>query len=379
MSARTDTVRELSRGVPAWFDNSGPQSDVVISTRVRLARNLANHQFPGKSSASEKRSVFERVASVFDDSSKLRGTFSIINFAQLPRLQQQYLVEERIASPDMLSIDGDRGVISDRTRRINILINEEDHLRLQCLDSGFRPQETWGVLDMLDDNLGQKLPFSFDSRRGFLTCCPTNSGTGLRVSFLMHLPGLILTKVIDATLQGASQMGISTRGFFGEHSDVVGNFFQLSNQATMGAHESEFLDSTQKVIREVAICERKARERILRDARLEITDKVFRSWGILLHACTLTVTEYLNLASALRLGIECGIFDKITIPELNRITMLVMPAHLQLFNKTELDETQIGVARADMVRKLLQKKKTKNGLREKNREPDDGSSSGRKN
>ncbi len=167
-----------------------------------------------------------------------------------------FLAEERVVSPDILSLDGERGVAYDSSRRINIMINEEDHIRMQCMDSGFKPEELWEIINDIDDLLGQKLHFAFDSKRGFLTCCPTNSGTGLRISFLMHLPGLVLTKAIDAVLQGASQMGISTRGFFGEHSEVLGNFFQLSNQATMGAHETEFIKNTQKIIKDVAAHEK---------------------------------------------------------------------------------------------------------------------------
>jgi protein arginine kinase len=342
--------------VPAWFDNKGPQGDSIISTRVRLARNIAKHQFPYRASNLERTRVFNEVADIFKHSMHFRS-FDIINFAQLAKIEQQFLVEERVASPDLLNRDGDRGVICDGSRRVTVMVNEEDHLRIQAIDSGFRPQEIWSVIDMLDDNLGQKLPFSYDTRMGFLTSCPTNSGTGMRISFLMHLPGLVLTKAIDAVLMGASQTGISTRGFFVEHSEVVGNFFQLSNQATMGAHENDFLENTQKVIAEIAGFEQKAREKICRDAKLEITDKIHRSYGILLHAKTLSVAEFMNLSSSLRFGIQCGLFDALTIEALNRITMLIMPAHIQLFEKKELSDIDIGVKRADRVRELLLNKK----------------------
>lgn len=344
--------------LPAWFNNSGPDSDVIISSRIRLARNLEHRPFPYHANANERKLVYNEICGVLQHDSRL-PEFSMLNFSEMEKLQQQFFVEERMASPDLMSFEGERGVAYDPTHRLNVMINEEDHLRIQGLDSGYQPEQLWEVLNNLDDILGRKLRFAFDHRRGFLTCCPTNSGTGLRISFLMHLPGLVLTKTIDAVLQGASQMGISTRGFFGEHSEVVGNFFQLSNQATMGAHESEFLSSTQKIICEVINHEREARKKIMNEASLELTDKIYRAYGILLHARTLSVTECLNLTSALRLGINTGLFDAITIEELNRITLLSMPAHLQVFRQKNMDETEISVARAELVRELLTKRKRK--------------------
>ncbi|NLG17701.1 MAG: ATP--guanido phosphotransferase [Fibrobacter sp.] len=344
--------------LPAWFDDNGPDKDVVTSTRVRLARNLAKRRFPYHASANERKQAFKEIAAVIENENRFRS-FDLANFSDLKSLAQMFLVEERVASPDMLTIEGDRGVLFDSSRRVNVMINEEDHLRIQCLDSGFRPAELWSVVSLIDDLLGSKLTYAYDSRRGFLTSCPTNSGTGLRVSFLMHLPGLVLTKAIDAVLQGASQMGISTRGFFGEHSEVVGNFFQLSNQATMGAHENDFLGNTQKIIREIIDHERSARERIIRDADLELSDKIHRAYGILLHAKALSLPECLNLTSSLRLGVVTGLFDQITIEELNRITLISMPAHLQVFYEKGMDEREMTRIRADLVRELLTKRRRK--------------------
>lgn len=344
--------------LPSWFDNQGIDSDVFVSTRIRLARNLSAHRFPFSASPNERKKIFDEVTSVIKKESLFKS-FETVNFTGLKKVEQQFLAEERVVSPDLLGLDGERGVSFDSSRRINIMINEEDHIRMQCMDSGFQPAEIWEIINNIDDFLGQRLRFAFDSRRGFLTCCPTNSGTGLRISFLMHLPGLVLTKAIDAILQGASQMGISTRGFFGEHSEVLGNFFQLSNQATMGAHENDFLYSTQKIIKDVANHERKAREKVIKDAKLELTDKIYRAYGILLHARTLSVGECLNLTSALRTGIISGLFDLITIEELNRIAMLAMPAHLQVYFGSKMDETEMAVARANLVRELLTKKKRK--------------------
>jgi protein arginine kinase len=339
---------------PAWFSGEGPESDVIISTRVRLARNLAGHRFPFRASLNERKKAFAEIWGALQRIPQY-NVFDFINFTDLTELQREILVEERIVSPELLSRDGDRGVVSDSSRRINLMVNEEDHLRLQNMDAGYRPRALWEMLNIIDDVLGRSLAFAFESSRGFLTSCPTNSGTGLRVSFLMHLPGLVLTKTIDQVLQGAAQMGLAVRGFFGEHSDSVGNFFQLSNQATMGASENEFIEGTCGIIEKTVGFEREARKRILRDASLELSDKIFRSWGIMLHARTLRVDEFLNLASAVRLGIACGIFDLISADSLNRLTMLVLPAHLQAYGKRIMNEEEQALSRAALVRAVFEK------------------------
>jgi protein arginine kinase len=343
------TERSAPFAVPKWFSGAGPDADVVISTRVRLARNCARYRFPVRSSLFERKQVFEEVTSAFKQSPPYND-YNNFNCSKLNKIEQQYLVEERLISADLLTAQGDRGVICDIAQRICIMVNEEDHIRMQAMDCGCCPLDLWNILDGIDDTLGMQLEFAFENRRGFLTSCPTNSGTGLRVSFLMHLPACILTKNIDQVLLAASQMGVSTRGFFGEHSNVVGSFFQLSNAATMGATETEFLENTKRVILKTAEAERKARERILSDAQRELTDKIQRAFGILTHAVMLDVDEFLNLSSALRLGIECNLFHETTVPQLNRLTLRIMPAHLQTYFKKTMNDDDLKVARAETVK-----------------------------
>jgi protein arginine kinase len=356
-------MERLSR-LPVWFDGSGSGADVVFSTRVRVARNLAGHRFPQHASNPERRAVFNKVADALGSLpvSRVRrgqpeGAFSIVNFSQIDELDRRLFVERRIASPELLRSDGDRGVVYDIGRPATIMVNEEDHLRFQCLDSGCSPLEAWAKVDRLDEQLGHSLEYAYDRKKGFLTSYPANSGTGLRVSYLMHLPGLILTRAIDAVLQGASQMGVAARGFFGEQSSVVGGLFQLSNQAGIGANERDFLTGSRRVVEEVLGCEREARLRLLKDAKLELTDKIYRAYGILQQARTLSVAEFLNLTSALRLGIDCGVFAEVSIVDLNNATLLVMPAHLQKQAGRELDESECSVTRAERVRELLFRKK----------------------
>ncbi len=343
---------ESPETLPAWLSGEGPDSDVVVSTRVRLARCLAGHQFPATASLKHRTAAFDEIVSVMTKLPRYERC-ELFNFMQCERLHQEFLVENRVASPDLLHAEGDRGVLVDDVSRLSIIINEEDHLRLQCLDCGYRPGDTWRVLSEVDNEIGGHLVFAFDKRRGFLTSCPTNSGTGLRVSFLMHLPGLILTKTVDSVLQGASQMGIAVRGFFGEHSCVVGSFFQLSNQATMGRSEEEFLRSTGEAVGEVIRCERRARQTILRDAKAELGDKVYRAYGILIYARSLSMDELLNLTSAVRLGVESGIFGRVSVRVLNRMILLGMPAHLQFYCGRELNEEECASRRAELAREML--------------------------
>jgi len=353
-----------TESMPIWFSNTGPQADLVISTRVRLARNLVNHRFTYHAGKAERKKIFDFIVNSIS-SHKEFTSFSVVNCDALSPVDQQYLLEERMISPDLVNVEGDRGVAIEDTHHTSFMINEEDHLRLHSIDSGFKAEEVWYRINLLDDLLGHYLPYAYDARRGFLTSCPTNSGTGLRVSFLLHLPGLFLTKTIDSVLQGASQMGISTRGFFGEHSEVVGNLFQLSNQATLGACENDFLEHTRKIISEVLTHERTARERIINEAEMELTDKIFRAWGILLNARLLTVPEFLNLSSAIRFGSNAGLFKEITIEQLNRLTLTIMPAHLQAYLKRSIPEDRLDMERAELVKTFItaEKKPKRSGKR----------------
>ncbi len=341
--------------VPAWFSNRGPECDVVVSTRVRLARNLAGFPFPSRLSLEERRVVFGTVRDACREVPQC-SEYQVTNFAPLRRLSQEFLMEERAVSPELVAAEGDRGIIGTEEHRVGLLVNEEDHVRLQAMDSGLCAEALLSTLDDIDTPLGRQLRLAYDARRGFLTACPTNAGTGLRVSFLLHLPGLALTKAVDQVLQAASQMSMATRGFFGEHSEIVGTLFQISNQATMGASEPEFLTSTETLVRQVVNLERQARQRILREARTELADKVYRAYGILRYARSLSVHEFLNLSSALRVGIDCELLKGLTTLDVNRLTMMVMPAHMQTLYDRTMDEAELGVLRAETVRSLLKQK-----------------------
>jgi protein arginine kinase len=349
---RVKQAGHFFKQLPAWFSGRGPDSDIVISTRISVARNLANHRFTPRASLQERTKIFNKIAESLESLSAFK-VFKIINFTAISSLKQQLLAEKRIATTDLLDCEGDRGIAHDNNYRITMLINAEDHLCFCLMDSGFCSAEMWKLIDSIEGRLGRKLDFAFDRGRGFLTCRPVNSGTGLCTSFLMHLPGLVLTRSIETVLQGVSQMGFSAKVFFNGNSGVTGNFFLLSNYAGSGIHEIDSIDNSSCVIAEVVRCEREARQRLVAEARLELTDRIFRAYGILRYARTLSIAEYLNLSSALRLGCDVGIFTGIALTDFNRAMLFVMPAHLQYHLKKTMNTTECNVARAESARRFF--------------------------
>jgi protein arginine kinase len=337
---------------PAWLDSNGPDSDVVISTRVRLARNLAGYHFPGRASLFEKKSVFDKAASAVTTLPSLSNR-PCLNFLETPHGDQRVLLENHVVSEQLLAAEGDRGVIHDDTCRLSVMINETDHVRLQWLDSGYRPMELWREINRFDDELSTTLSFAFDSRRGFLTSNPNDTGTGLRVSCLMHLPGLVLTKTVDQVLLGASQTGVATSGFFRDRPVVIGNLFLLSNQAALGVTEQECIANTEEIVCKVIECERAARTKIVTMASTELADKVWRAWGVLCFARTLTMDEFLNLSSALRLGCDCMIFDRIQRDAINQLIIACQSEHLRQASGADLSPADIDIFRAETVRRLI--------------------------
>jgi protein arginine kinase len=244
----------LTDGGVGWLDASGPSSHLVLSTRIRLARNLAGRVFQGRTSETEREDILSVVESAARESVLLRQATKF-RLDRLERTERQLLHERHLVSKELAGLDADGRVRSGASLlvqdRIGVMLNEEDHLRIQGLHSGFALEATYAEVDRLDAELGQRLAFAFHPEFGYLTSCPTNVGTGLRASVLIHLPGLVLTKEISKVLQGLAQVGLTFRGLYGEGSEVVGNFFQLSNQTTLGSSEHELLDHLGKMVRQV--------------------------------------------------------------------------------------------------------------------------------
>jgi protein arginine kinase len=341
----------------SWLDASGPENGIVLSTRVRLARNLQALPFTIRTSESDRETILERVIEAGQSSPRIDHA-TLYRIEELEQTDRQLMHERHLISKELAGQEREGGVRSSAAVLTNgelgVMINEEDHLRLQCLRSGLALGEAYEELERLDADFGTRLPFAFHPEFGYLTSCPTNAGTGLRASVLIHLPGLVLTKEIAKVLQGLSQVGLTFRGLYGEGSEVVGNFFQLSNQTTLGKSEDELLDHLGKIVRQVIAYEVQAREVLQRDAATVIADKVWRAYGLLRYARSLSFEETMNLLSGVRLGVGLNLITDLSVYTLNKLLVFTQPAHLMLFEGKPLSGQEISTSRATYVRRELE-------------------------
>ena len=342
-----------------WLDASGEHAGVVLSTRVRLARNLQGHAFGPRARVNDREAVLEQTRRAMAKVELLTGS-TLLELPDLDNRSRGMLLERRLASRELL---GDVKVGPSRATAVllaaqdplSVMVNEEDHLRLQGLVSGLRLKEAWNLVDRLDEELGQELPFAYHHEFGFLTSCPTNVGSGLRASVLVHLPGLVLTKEIGKVLQGLGQVGLTFRGLYGEGSEVVGNFFQLSNQTTLGKSEEELIEHLDKIVRQVIQYEDQARQVLLRDAPQVTEDKIWRAYGLLRYARSLSFEELMNLLSGIRLGVGLKLLPELRVYTLNKLMIFTQTAHLEQAAGRDLSPTECDAHRAAYVRRILSK------------------------
>lgn len=342
-----------------WLDASGPASGIVLSTRVRLARNLQGTSFGPRSRAGDRESVLGRVRGAAKSSSCLSDA-EVWELAELEPRTREILAERRLVSEDLLGGESrtpHRGaaVILATREPMSVMVNEEDHLRLQSLLSGLRLQDAWGLVDRLEEELGTELPWAYHHEFGFLTSCPTNAGTGLRASVLMHLPGLVLTKEIGQVLKGLNQVGLTFRGLYGEGSEVVGNFFQVSNQTTLGKSEEDLVDHLDQIVRQVIQYEKQARQVLLKEAAAVTEDKIWRAYGLLRYAKSLSFEELINLLSGIRLGVGLKLLPGLRVYTLNKIMIYAQSAHLEQAAGRDLPPPECDAHRASFVRRILAK------------------------
>lgn len=340
----------------SWLEASGPNTDIVLSTRVRLARNLQGYPYVSRASHGEREIVFRTVSRAVAESS-LKHDAVYLRMTELSERARQVLLERRLISTEIAGLqlgpDGGVAVAVSPTDPVSILINEEDHLRLQCLMGGLNAMEAWNQVDRLDEELGRALHLAYHHEFGYLTSCPTNVGTGLRASALLHLPGLVLTKEISRALQGIAQVGLTFRGLYGEGSDVVGNFFQISNQTTLGQSEEDLVDHLTKIVTTVIGKERQARQVLMRDAGPVTEDKIWRAFGLLRYARSLEYEELMNLLSGVRLGVSLKLLPSPSVDSLNRMMIHTQAAHLDQAAGRVLKPADRRAHRAEYVRKIL--------------------------
>ncbi len=343
---------DMAKSPATWLSGKGEETMVVLSSRVRLARNVAGCRFP--TSADNETRI--RVVSYFDSilsRSQMLAKGSYVKAADISTLDKNFLIERHLISPAFLNGDTAKAVFVDSDDRLSIMINEEDHIRLQALAPGLDPRGAHELAVKYDTEIGRYLEYDYDADFGYLTACPTNAGTGMRASVLIHLPGLVLTRDIDKVVSYITRSGLVVRGFYGEGTDVLGNLFQLSNQNTLGVTEDEILSQLERITHEIIDREASARQRLIDEAADMIEDKIWRAYGILRNARVLTSEEVMNLLSALRLGHAMKIIDFLDIALVNEILLLSQPAHLQKYYGQEMDNNRRDFIRAQMVREKL--------------------------
>jgi protein arginine kinase len=335
-----------------WLRGTGPESDIVISSRVRLARNLAAFPFTNRASAHQKAEIEamlrERIGKL-----ELDPRLDYINLPTLTPLDRQFLVERQLISRELATTEGPRGVALGPHETVSLMVNEEDHLRLQVMRSGFALDEAWRDIDKVDDLLEQRITYAFSEEFGYLTACPTNVGTGMRASVMLHLPALVLTKQIEKVFRALQKINLAVRGLYGEGSRASGDFYQISNQVTLGKAETTILSEIREVIPQIITYERTARNTLVRESRQALQDRVSRAKGTLCSATMMTSEETMDLLSSVRLGINLNLLEDITIPTVNELFIHTQPAHLQKLMGAPLDGEERNSARARYLQSRL--------------------------
>ncbi len=343
---------EMAKKSAGWLKEVGEESSVVLSTRIRLARNIAGFNFPNSADKETREKLLEYFDSAVGKSEFL-GQGNFYRTEEIDRTNSSFLVERHLISPTMLdNLDGS-GVFIAPSEKVSIMVNEEDHLRIQAITTGLEMDRTMELAAQFDNEVGRLLEYDYDSDFGFLTACPTNVGTGLRASVLIHLPGLVLTREIEKIIRKVTKMGLAVRGFYGEGTDVMGNLFQVSNQTTLGQSESDILEAIERVTRIIINDEAAARSRLEEEAFDQICDKIWRAYGILKHARVLSSEEVMNLLSAVRLGLAINVIKTLSIETINDILLLSQPAHLMKYYGEDMDADRRDIVRAEMVREKL--------------------------
>ena len=335
-----------------WLKGDGPESDIVVSSRVRLARNLAGHNFVTRA---ESRELGEIESEVGGHLREREERFSKLYYrmAELSEVERLVLVERHLISREHASGDTGRAVAVSDDESLSIMINEEDHLRMQVLRSGFRLTEAWKEIDELDDKLSTRFQFAFTPKLGYLTACPTNVGTGMRVSVMLHLPALVLTREIEKVFRAVSKINLAVRGLYGEGTEAYGDFYQISNQQSLGKPEEKYLENVESVVPGVISYERKARQHVLEANRDETEDRLWRAVGMLKSARLLTSQEAMHLLSGLRLGVHIGVLPTLPASKINELFLLTQPAHIQKMIGRTLTPQERDRARATFVREAL--------------------------
>jgi protein arginine kinase len=349
-------LEQLAKSSGEWLRGSGPESDIVVSSRIRLARNLAEFPFIARAADADRTAISREVREHIEalrEGDRLPADLAYLSVNELNDVDRQFLVERQLISRELAEAEGARGVAVDPSERFSVMVNEEDHLRIQVMHSGLDLDAAWRRITQIDDSLEEKLTYAFDDRLGYLTACPTNVGTGLRVSVMLHLPALVITRQIDKVFRSLQKISLAVRGLYGEGSQAMGDFYQISNQVTLGKSETELIDKIGDIVPVMIDYERQARDFLVRESQQTLHDRVSRAFGILRTAQTISSEETMHLLSSVRMGINLGLIEDLAISTVNQLFINTQPAHLQKITGRDLDSAERNVERARYLRQHL--------------------------
>lgn len=347
------TLDRLIPNLGEWLRGTGPESDVVVSTRIRLARNVAGFPFSNRATPAQKAEIEAKVREAFGRT-EFPTRLEYVGVSGMNPLDRQFLVERQLISRELANVlEGPRGVAFDERESVAIMINEEDHLRIQTMRSGFDLDGAWKTIDAVDDAVETRVAYAFHEQFGYLTACPTNVGTGMRASVMLHLPALGLTKQIDKVFRALQKINLVVRGLYGEGSRASGDLYQISNQVTLGKSEETLLKDIRDVIAMILQYERQARQTLVKERRQAEHDRVARALGVLASAKMITAEETMEYLSTVRLGVNLNLIDDLSLTTLNHLFIQSQAAHLQKITGQPLDGEERNAARAQFLRLKL--------------------------
>jgi len=345
-------LNDLLNHTSEWLKGSGPHSDIVISSRIRLARNLDKSAFPNWANKKQSEQALNTIEEAITKVDYLKNT-TTFNLADLDSIDKQFLIERHLMSYEHAQKADSKAVVIDDEEIVSIMINEEDHIRMQVMQSGFNLFEAWNIINSIDDCLAKELDFAFLADWGYLTACPTNTGTGMRGSVMLHLPALVMTRQINRVLAAIAKLSFTTRGLYGEGTQASGNFFQVSNQVSLGHSEDEIMGNINGLIKQIIEQESQARQLLFSRNKAMLEDKIYRSFGILKSAHIISSQETIELMSMVRLGCDLGMVKDIDRRTINELFIITQPAHLQKRENKKLSTQERDVKRAEIIRSKL--------------------------
>ena len=339
------------KGLPV---EKGPEYDIAITSRIRLARNFDDIPFSAKMGVKHQVDLIKRMEEIISGN-KTYGKLMFADMTTMHNIDRVSLMERHLISPDLAETKGNGGAFINENESVSIMVNEEDHIRIQAIFPGIQLEKAYKVCDDLDTIIAEKADYAFDNKYGFLTSCPTNIGTGMRASVMLHLPALVITGYMKSILDSCNKVGVTVRGIYGENSDAVGDMFQVSNQISLGRNEEETIASIDGICKQIIDREKSLRFQLYKQSIYRFEDKIFRSYGIFKNARIVSTQECFKLLSDVRLGVSMGIIKDIDIVALNEILVLSQPATLQKISGKQLNQEERDIKRAELIRMKIEK------------------------